>query len=441
MMNLGDIKPRSLREIEALIWKNLYLVARCELTAKEMMDRVLDSIVNPELLDSFRKDRHKLRKHFKEKFDPIRDHTGFFFPGKSTILEYFCLSNDNHVASGAIIKQEMNPDAARRVSTAHLHSNDSHISQEVTGSHVVTQDGRADQESRSGNQSGGDVDHCNGVRVSPFVEGASNLDMLHSDNNIDDGIGGANFDAVRDDIAQIPDPLSHPLSSTFGNSQCHESSSALPLSPLSPSPLHTPRVSRTPEAVAGIVSPGSNDDDSRSKTDDDGSDTDQETSTTSSPSTHCRSLSPGLDDEPSSPSVPDPAPTERSTIRLPPRKQGPRTSDLPVSKRIIRAEGSSTQKSKAVEEDSANEGDVDVNMDSVHASDAPGSTSTRPRRKRKRHSVAQGRQRKKRATVAPSYEQSIDDPQEDVDMVTTDVSLQEVSSVPRFEVHGEKEVR
>ncbi|KAE9383933.1 hypothetical protein BT96DRAFT_1008618 [Gymnopus androsaceus JB14] len=38
MMSLGDIKPASLREIETLIWRNLYLVAQCQLSAEEMMD-------------------------------------------------------------------------------------------------------------------------------------------------------------------------------------------------------------------------------------------------------------------------------------------------------------------------------------------------------------------------------------------------------------------
>jgi len=86
MMSLGDIKPASLREIETLIWKNLYLVARCQISAEEMMDRVLDSIVEPKLLGSFRPNKTELHDYFKEKFDPIRDHTGFFFPGKVNIL-------------------------------------------------------------------------------------------------------------------------------------------------------------------------------------------------------------------------------------------------------------------------------------------------------------------------------------------------------------------
>lgn len=82
-MSLGDIKPDSLREIESLIWKDLYLVARCQLTAEKMMEHVLGSIVEPDVLASFRLDKFKLRDHFKTKYDPIRDHTGFFFPGES----------------------------------------------------------------------------------------------------------------------------------------------------------------------------------------------------------------------------------------------------------------------------------------------------------------------------------------------------------------------
>lgn len=82
-MSLGDIKPESLREIESLIWKDLYLVARCELSAEEMMQHVLDNIVDPERLASFRLDKSQLRNYFKEKYQPMRDHTGFFLPGES----------------------------------------------------------------------------------------------------------------------------------------------------------------------------------------------------------------------------------------------------------------------------------------------------------------------------------------------------------------------
>lgn len=81
-MSLGDIKPASLREIETLIWKNLYHVARCELSAEDMMHNVLNSIIKPQILDSFHGDKHQLHGHFKEKFDSIDDHTGFFFPGE-----------------------------------------------------------------------------------------------------------------------------------------------------------------------------------------------------------------------------------------------------------------------------------------------------------------------------------------------------------------------
>lgn len=81
-MSLGDIKPLSLRKIESTIWRNLYLVARCKLSAKEMVDHVLDSIVNPATLDSFGHDKTELRAFFKREFKPIRDHTSFFFPGK-----------------------------------------------------------------------------------------------------------------------------------------------------------------------------------------------------------------------------------------------------------------------------------------------------------------------------------------------------------------------
>lgn len=81
MMSLGDIKPASLQVIETVIWTNLYLVARCQLSAVEMMNNVLDSVVEPTVLDAFHFDKMKFRSFFKDKFDPILDHTGFFFPG------------------------------------------------------------------------------------------------------------------------------------------------------------------------------------------------------------------------------------------------------------------------------------------------------------------------------------------------------------------------
>lgn len=90
-MSLGDIKPDSLCEIESLIWKYLYLVAQCQLSAEKMMEHVLDNIVDPELLASFWLDKSKLQNKFKKKYEPIHDHTGFFFPGesKSSQIELF----------------------------------------------------------------------------------------------------------------------------------------------------------------------------------------------------------------------------------------------------------------------------------------------------------------------------------------------------------------
>lgn len=56
------------------------------------MNIVLDSIVEPEVLDTFHFDKMKFRSFFKDKFDPIRDHTGFFIPGNVNILPslYLC---------------------------------------------------------------------------------------------------------------------------------------------------------------------------------------------------------------------------------------------------------------------------------------------------------------------------------------------------------------
>lgn len=82
LMSLGDIKPASLRETETLIWKDLYLVARCQLSAEEMFNHVLDHIVPSQDLESFRLDKHRLHRYFKAKYDPIRDHTSFFLLGE-----------------------------------------------------------------------------------------------------------------------------------------------------------------------------------------------------------------------------------------------------------------------------------------------------------------------------------------------------------------------
>lgn len=52
------------------------------------MENILGEIVEPEILASFRMDKFKLRKHLKEKYQPIRDHTGFFFPGEFNISQF-----------------------------------------------------------------------------------------------------------------------------------------------------------------------------------------------------------------------------------------------------------------------------------------------------------------------------------------------------------------
>jgi len=78
---LGDIKPKSLRKIETLIWQDLFAVARCQLDPEQMADHVLDSIVEPAVLEKMSRSKHALRQHFKTNFDPVLDHTSFFFPG------------------------------------------------------------------------------------------------------------------------------------------------------------------------------------------------------------------------------------------------------------------------------------------------------------------------------------------------------------------------
>lgn len=82
LMSFGDIKPASLRRVETLIWKYLYLVARNQMPAEEMLEHVIHSIVPQEVLENFGRDKYRLRCYFKENFDAIRDHTSFFFPGE-----------------------------------------------------------------------------------------------------------------------------------------------------------------------------------------------------------------------------------------------------------------------------------------------------------------------------------------------------------------------
>lgn len=105
-MSLGDVKPASLRKIETVIWKNLYLVARCQLTATEMMNRVLDNIVDPQELAGFHFDKVKFREFFKKKYDHMDHHTSFFFPGTVDCLSFLHRFLCHHLAFGALIKQE-----------------------------------------------------------------------------------------------------------------------------------------------------------------------------------------------------------------------------------------------------------------------------------------------------------------------------------------------
>lgn len=89
MMCVGDTKPAPLRKIEALIWKNLYLVARCRMTPAELMNTVLDSIVEPTVLEGFHMDKIKFRDYFKSRFDSIENHKSYFFPGNVNDLFSF----------------------------------------------------------------------------------------------------------------------------------------------------------------------------------------------------------------------------------------------------------------------------------------------------------------------------------------------------------------
>lgn len=90
-MSLGDIKPASLLEVESLIWKDLYLVARCRLSPDDMVQHVLDHIIDTNSLESLGRDKHRLRQYFKDKYDPIRDHMDFFQPCEFCYHLSFCI--------------------------------------------------------------------------------------------------------------------------------------------------------------------------------------------------------------------------------------------------------------------------------------------------------------------------------------------------------------
>lgn len=91
MLSLGNIRPASLRNIEALIWKDLVLVSEQRLTAQEMIDHILDNIIDPETLASFNCMNKPLHSYLWSKFDPLKDHLSFFFPGNTvSLIAYFC---------------------------------------------------------------------------------------------------------------------------------------------------------------------------------------------------------------------------------------------------------------------------------------------------------------------------------------------------------------
>ncbi|KAF5343519.1 hypothetical protein D9757_014940 [Collybiopsis confluens] len=106
MLMLGDIKPPSLRDLENLIWENLFLVSRRQLLPEALVDRVLDSIIDPSILQNL--DNRALHEYFKAKFDPIRDYTGFFFPGIQVCFFFpsVFMNFPIHPDAGAVIKHE-----------------------------------------------------------------------------------------------------------------------------------------------------------------------------------------------------------------------------------------------------------------------------------------------------------------------------------------------
>lgn len=114
-MCVGDTKPEPLRKIEALIWKNLYLVARCRMTPADLMNIVLDSIVDPTVLEGFHMDKIKFRDYFKTRFDSIENHKSYFFPGNVNDLLSCERTNPHRSRIGS-------DHQARRANTSWLHA-------------------------------------------------------------------------------------------------------------------------------------------------------------------------------------------------------------------------------------------------------------------------------------------------------------------------------
>ncbi|KAE9389205.1 hypothetical protein BT96DRAFT_947038 [Gymnopus androsaceus JB14] len=244
MLSLGDIKPASLREIETLIWKNLYLVARCQLSPQEMMDRVLDHIVEPQELESFKYDREKLRTYLNKKFDPIRDHTSFFHPD-----------------FGAIIKQELDPSFGRITtlsqkavipqpnplfydsSAALAQSGSSNLSPTTLRATGPVYDESGLRESGIGPAITASENSIVTGGVDLNSDGSSSVDRTHSDD--------APISLTRDEVVgNASSPLSLPLPSPVHDapgldvSHIHEPMSSLPSG--TPQPISAPTSSLTP---------------------------------------------------------------------------------------------------------------------------------------------------------------------------------------------------
>lgn len=78
------------------------------------MDDVLDSVVEPVVLNSFHNNPRNLHDHFCLKFDAIRDHTSFFFPGTLFLLSSMpSLNSPALLDCGALIKDESRQPSGR----------------------------------------------------------------------------------------------------------------------------------------------------------------------------------------------------------------------------------------------------------------------------------------------------------------------------------------
>lgn len=313
----------------------------------------------------------------------------------------------------------MNSTGSATVSTtARLDPDDGSLAPDVTRSTSVAQEQYIDDEDlQSDGPSGGDVD--GGDRS---VEGI-NWNMAQR-TSAQDANGQAGFDNVVDSILRSPLTSMSPSSSflpSFGHSQSDEPISAIPLSSLCSSALNPSSVPQSPQPVEGLGLIHMIDDVELA--------TNQGTSLsliTMSLSRNHRSLSPG-----STVSSLSPVPLDSSDPGSPSNANVPvlvNTHSPPDEQQLIKQ----TRKRKATQEDPVNK-DSDVNKDTSHDDG---------RRKRKRSTITQPEPESEEDEDPDDEGEDKDAEGEDEDVIMDIVDpLEEVSSIPRFEVHGDKEVR